>query len=104
MTDIFSVQDLISERVAAALAVTLAGGERERLTKHHTENAEAYHMDPNSGFAHWSLGNTYVQKGMYEKAIAEHKKVIPFRATAPTSWLHSDTPTRCWAGGARRKP
>ena len=44
MTDIFAVQDSISERVAAALAVRLAGGERERLTKHHTENPEAYRL------------------------------------------------------------
>jgi serine/threonine-protein kinase len=44
MTDIFAVQDSISERVAAELAVTLAGSERERLTKHHTENPEAYQL------------------------------------------------------------
>jgi serine/threonine-protein kinase len=44
MTDIFAVQDSISERVAGALAVRLAGGERERLTKHHTENTEAYQL------------------------------------------------------------
>jgi serine/threonine protein kinase/tetratricopeptide (TPR) repeat protein len=44
MTNIFAVQDSISERVAGALAVTLAGGDRERLTKHHTENPEAYQL------------------------------------------------------------
>lgn len=44
MTEIFAVQDSISERVAAALAVTLAGGEREQLTKHHTENTDAYEL------------------------------------------------------------
>ncbi|MGH9881380.1 MAG: tetratricopeptide repeat protein, partial [Pyrinomonadaceae bacterium] len=44
VTDLFAVQDSISERVAGALAVTLAGGERERLTKHHTENPEAYQL------------------------------------------------------------
>jgi serine/threonine-protein kinase len=44
VTDLFSVQDSISERVAGALAVRLAGGERERLTKHHTENPEAYQL------------------------------------------------------------
>ena len=44
MTDIFAVQDSISERVAAALSVRLAGGERERLIKHHTENAAAYQL------------------------------------------------------------
>ena len=42
--DIFAVQDAISERVAAALSVRLAGGERERLTKHHTEDPEAYRL------------------------------------------------------------
>ena len=44
MTNIFAVQDSISELVASALAVTLAGGEREKLTKHHTENTEAYQL------------------------------------------------------------
>lgn len=44
MTEIFAVQDSIAERVAAALAITLAGGEREKLTKHHTEDTEAYEL------------------------------------------------------------
>lgn len=44
LTQIFAVQDSISERVASALALTLAGGERQQLTKHHTENAEAYEL------------------------------------------------------------
>mgnify|MGYP003576096355 CR=1 FL=1 len=44
MTQIFAVQDSISERVASALALTLAGAERQQLTKHHTENAEAYEL------------------------------------------------------------
>lgn len=44
MTQIFAVQDSISERVASALALTLAGGERQQLTKHHTENAAAYEL------------------------------------------------------------
>ena len=44
MTNIFAVQDSISERVANALSVTLAGGEKERLTKHHTENPAAYQL------------------------------------------------------------
>src|SRR5262249_39815592 len=44
LTDIFQVQDSISERVAAALAVNLTSDEKARLTKHHTENAEAYQL------------------------------------------------------------
>ena len=43
-TDIFSVQDSISERVAAALALKLTGEEQKQLTRHYTENAEAYQM------------------------------------------------------------
>lgn len=41
-TDIFAVQDSISEQVAGALALRISGGERERLRKRHTEDTEAY--------------------------------------------------------------
>jgi TolB-like protein/DNA-binding winged helix-turn-helix (wHTH) protein/Tfp pilus assembly protein PilF len=43
-TDIFALQDAISERVAAALALELTGSEQDRLTKRYTENAEAYEL------------------------------------------------------------
>jgi len=43
-TNLFAVQDSISERVAGALAVRLTGDERESLTKHHTANTEAYQL------------------------------------------------------------
>ena len=42
MSDIFTVQDSISERVAAALAVRLTNDEQRGLTKRHTEDPEAY--------------------------------------------------------------
>ena len=41
-TDLFAVQDSIAERVAGALTLTLTGEERRLLTKHYTENTEAY--------------------------------------------------------------
>src|SRR5437016_3585834 len=41
-TDILSVQDSISEKVLAALRLTLRGEEQERFRKHYTENSEAY--------------------------------------------------------------
>ena len=44
MTDIFSVQDSISERVAGALALTLTGEESARLKRRYTENVEAYQL------------------------------------------------------------
>ncbi|HJQ22627.1 MAG TPA: tetratricopeptide repeat protein [Blastocatellia bacterium] len=43
-TDIFAVEDSISEKVAAALAVQLTGDERRRLTKRYTEDPEAYQL------------------------------------------------------------
>lgn len=43
-TDIFAVQDRVSERVAGLLAVKLTGQEQILLTKRHTENPEAYQL------------------------------------------------------------
>ena len=41
-TDIFAVQDSISEQVAGALALRITGAERRHLRKRYTENTEAY--------------------------------------------------------------
>lgn len=41
-TDIFALQDQVSERVAGALAFELSGDARERIAEHSTENIEAY--------------------------------------------------------------
>jgi DNA-binding winged helix-turn-helix (wHTH) protein/TolB-like protein/Tfp pilus assembly protein PilF len=41
-TDIFTVEDRISEQIARALMLTLTGEEQRRLTQHHTESARAY--------------------------------------------------------------
>lgn len=43
-TDIFAVQDLISERVAAALQFRLTNSELEHLTRRETENLTAYQL------------------------------------------------------------
>jgi hypothetical protein len=43
-TDIFAVQDSISEKVAGLLAVTLTGDDRARMVKRYTENTEAYQL------------------------------------------------------------
>jgi DNA-binding winged helix-turn-helix (wHTH) protein/TolB-like protein/Flp pilus assembly protein TadD len=42
LTEIFAVQDSISEQVAQVLRLKLTGGERDLLAKHYTENPEAY--------------------------------------------------------------
>jgi DNA-binding winged helix-turn-helix (wHTH) protein/TolB-like protein/Tfp pilus assembly protein PilF len=43
-TDIFALQDAISERMAEALALELTGAEQDRLTKRYTQNADAYQL------------------------------------------------------------
>ncbi len=42
--NVFVMQDTISEKVAAALALQLTGAEQARLRKHYTENREAYQL------------------------------------------------------------
>lgn len=42
LTDIFTVQDAISEQVAQAMLLNLTGTERDSLKKRYTENFEAY--------------------------------------------------------------
>lgn len=43
-TDIFNVQDSIAERVTSALTLELSRQEKEQLTKHLTNNPEAYQL------------------------------------------------------------
>ena len=43
-TDILKVQDSISERVAQALSLKLSAEERAQLTKHDTDNTQAYQL------------------------------------------------------------
>jgi len=52
-TDVFAVQDAISQKVAAALALRLSGEEKERFTRRYTENVEAYQLYL-TGRYHWS--------------------------------------------------
>ena len=44
LTDIFKVQDSITERVTTALELQLSGQENEQLTKHYTNNPRAYQL------------------------------------------------------------
>lgn len=52
-TDVFTMQDAISERVAGALALPLSIEERRRLTKRYTENIQAYELYL-KGRYHWN--------------------------------------------------
>lgn len=53
LTNIFDVEDSISEQVAQALMLNLSGRDRTRLTKRYTENFEAYQFYL-KGRYHWA--------------------------------------------------
>ena len=71
-TDVFSLQDAISERVAGALQLHLSSDARRELMKRHTESTQAYELYL-QGRYHWSrLVPNEVRKSIefYEQAIA----------------------------------
>ncbi|MBI4468192.1 MAG: winged helix-turn-helix domain-containing protein [Acidobacteria bacterium] len=70
-TDLFSVQDAISERVASALAPSLTEEQRRHLTKRPTENTEAYQNYLKGRFF---LGK--LSRANYEKAIEYFHRAI----------------------------
>jgi TolB-like protein/DNA-binding winged helix-turn-helix (wHTH) protein/Flp pilus assembly protein TadD len=60
MTDIFALQDVISERVASALKVRLSQAERVALARRPTENVEAYQLYL-TGLQEW---RTFAEPGL----------------------------------------
>jgi len=71
-TDIFVVQDTISNKVATSLVQQMGGDEQKRLYKRYTENAEAYQFYLRGRF-HWNKRNPQdLQKSIeyFEQAIA----------------------------------
>jgi serine/threonine protein kinase/tetratricopeptide (TPR) repeat protein len=69
--DIFVVQDEISNEISGKLRLQLTRAEKKRLTKHHTENAEAYRLYL-QGRHHW---NKWTEEGFY-KAIHYFQQAV----------------------------
>jgi DNA-binding winged helix-turn-helix (wHTH) protein/TolB-like protein/tetratricopeptide (TPR) repeat protein len=117
MTDIFQLQDSISERIAGVLALRLTGEEKQRLTKHHTENTEAYQLyllgryhlnrltddgflksleyfqqaiekDPNFALAHAGVASSYNALGGFN--VRPPKEVYPKARSAALAALNLD--------------
>src|SRR5712692_4487276 len=87
-TDIFAVQDQISERVADALAAHLTGEERRRLTRRYTADAEAYQLYA-LGRYHWNKRTSAgLNKGIeyFEQAIAKDPNYAPAYAGLADSY------------------
>lgn len=71
-TDIFTVQDTISRKVAEALELRLNPDEQKRLTQRYTDNLEAYQLYLTGRF-HWGqLSPPEISKsiGFFEQAIS----------------------------------
>ena len=80
-TDIFSVQDSISERVLAALDLKLNSTLRKRVTKRYTDNAEAYQLYMKGNFHASKIILPEAKKGVayYQQAIAlDPNYVLPY--------------------------
>jgi DNA-binding winged helix-turn-helix (wHTH) protein/TolB-like protein/Flp pilus assembly protein TadD len=72
LSDIFALQDSISERVATAMAVKLTGEERQLLTRHHTDNPEAYQLYLKGCLYYKQWTKEGIEKALecFDKAIA----------------------------------
>ncbi len=104
-TNIFALQDSISERVTESLAVTLTTGERQQLTKRYTTDTQAYQLylqgryfwnkrniesiqkaielfteattkDPNFARAYSGLADSYMLLGIGEYVGMELREII----------------------------
>lgn len=69
--DIFVVQDEISNEISGKLRVHLTRTEKKRLTRHHTEDAEAYRLYL-KGRHHW---NRWTEEG-FNKAIEYFQQAV----------------------------
>jgi eukaryotic-like serine/threonine-protein kinase len=69
--DIFIVQDEISNEISEKLRLQLTRAEKKRLTRRHTENAEAYRLYL-KGRHHW---NRWTEEGFY-KAIEYFQEAV----------------------------
>jgi len=98
-TDVFAVQDAISQKVADALALRLSSEENKRLTRRFTENVEAYQLYL-TGRYHWNkLTPPEITKSIefFKKAIgldptyalAYFGLADAYRSLAPTSEVPS---------------
>jgi serine/threonine-protein kinase len=71
LVDVFAIQDEIAQQITDRLRLRLTGAEQKLLTKHYTENTEAYDLFL-KGRYFWGKGN---QEG-FEKAIEYYQQAV----------------------------
>jgi DNA-binding winged helix-turn-helix (wHTH) protein/Tfp pilus assembly protein PilF len=70
-TDIFALQDAISEKVVKALELQLSSADKKQLTKHHTASTEAYQLYLKGRFYWWKTDPEEFKKSReyFHKAV-----------------------------------
>lgn len=98
ITDIFALEDKITEQIASALTLTLTNEEQERLSKRYTENSEAYQLYIEGRYhaGKWTNEGTMKAIACFEQAIAlDSNFPLPYCAWAETYgalWFHGYLP------------
>lgn len=119
LTDMFAVEDAISQKVASAMTVSLTGDEQRRLTRAATGNGEAYQLylkgrffwnqrtvdgvkesldyfeqaiddDPNYALAYSGLADSYLLAGSYGYTILPPSQAMPKAKAAAEKALALD--------------
>jgi TolB-like protein/DNA-binding winged helix-turn-helix (wHTH) protein/Tfp pilus assembly protein PilF len=71
LSDIFTTQEEIARQISERLRLRLTSGEQKQITKHYTENFDAYQQ--------YLIGRNYAQKRTteaYQKAVEHYKQAL----------------------------
>ncbi len=119
LTDMFAIEDSISQRVASALALNLSGEEQRRLSRPYTASNEAYQLymkgrffwnkrtvdgvnksleyfqqaiaaDPSYAVAYAGLADAYITAGSYGYSIMSPREAMPKAEAAVQKALSLD--------------
>ncbi|MDT4954409.1 MAG: hypothetical protein QOJ02_2547 [Acidobacteriota bacterium] len=118
-TNIFAIQDSISEQVANALALQITGDKEKQITKRYTDNAEAYQAylmgiyfwnkrskeglgkaieyfqraiasDPNYALAYAGLADSYLLSAYYNYDLMDNKEALSKGSAAAAKGVQLD--------------
>jgi tetratricopeptide (TPR) repeat protein len=102
LTDIFALQDEITENVVAALAVTLTMAEQSRALGKETKDLQAYDyvLRGNSFHHRMTKVDNHKAKEMFERAIERDPEYAP--AYAGLAWVLVHDSNQGWSSDAQR--
>ena len=102
LTDIFALQDQITENVVAALAITLTMAEQSRSLGKETKDLQAYDyvLRGNSFHHRMTKVDNHKAKEMFERAIERDPEYAP--AYAGLAWVLVHDSNQGWSSDAQR--